>query len=113
MLLDHRDQRLLHRLPGLQKAGKVAAGPELGDLQVKGPKTRLERAVAIAIAPSLAVSAALKAAGADHAVHISFHEHLCGEVKQAIEKSVEPEITDAVRRITPAGHHMVPLQNLV
>src|SRR3954464_9518833 len=95
-LLDHRDQRLLHRLPGLQKAGKVAARPELGDLQVEGPKTRLERAVAIAIAPSLAVSAALKAAGADHAVHISFHDDLQNALRHRAQEVGVPALRKQV-----------------
>src|SRR3954471_17837868 len=70
--------------------------PELGDLQVEGPKTRLERAVAIAIAPSLAVSAALKAAGADHAVHISFHDDLQNALRHRAQEVGVPALRKQV-----------------
>src|SRR3954469_1679043 len=48
-LLDHRHQRLLGRLPRLQEAREVAAGPQLGDLEIERAQARIERALAVAI----------------------------------------------------------------
>ena len=48
-LLDHRDQRLLRRLPGLQEGREVAALPQLGDAELQGAEPRIQRSVAVAV----------------------------------------------------------------
>ncbi len=49
-LLDHRRERLLRHAPRLQKAGKVAAPPELRDAQLHRAGARLPQPIALAVA---------------------------------------------------------------
>ncbi len=55
-LLDHRHQRLLDGLPWLQEAGEVAAGAQLGDLEVERAQPRVEAAFAIPVAVGAALA---------------------------------------------------------
>ena len=75
-LLDHRDQRLLRRLPGFQEGREVAPGPQLRDAQVQLPEPGVERPVAVAVAPGRPLAAALMAPGADQPFHVRLHEDL-------------------------------------
>eukprot|EP01137_Pigoraptor_chileana_P013759 Opistho-2@67633 len=89
-LLDDRDQRLLDGLPGLQKAGKVGAGPQLGDLQVERAEPGIEAAVTVAIAPGRALAGAFVPASADETVDIGLHndlQHALGDRAQEISIS--------------------------
>ncbi len=74
--LDHRDQRLLDGLPWLQKAGKVGAGPQFGDLEIERAEPGVETAVAVAIAPGRAIAGTLVPAGADQAIDVGLHDDL-------------------------------------
>jgi hypothetical protein len=75
-LLDHRDQRFLNGLPRFQKARKVSAGPQLGDLEVERAEPGIEAAVAVAIAPGRPVAGSFMAASTDQAVNVGFHDDL-------------------------------------
>src|SRR5689334_13731541 len=66
--LDHCDQRLLRALPGFAARGKVAPLPQLRDPQLQFAQPGVEAAVAKAVAPGGALTAALIAAGPDQAV---------------------------------------------
>jgi hypothetical protein len=75
-LLDHRHQRLLDGLPRLQEAWKVAAGPQLRDLQVERAQPRVEAAFPIAVAVGAALARSFVAACADQTVHVGLHQDL-------------------------------------
>jgi hypothetical protein len=74
--LDDADQRLLGRLARLEEAREVGAGPQLGDLQVERAEPRIERPVAIAVAPCAALAGSLVPASADQAVNVGLHDDL-------------------------------------
>ena len=74
--LDHRHQRLLRGLAGLEEAREVAALPQLRHPQVQRAQTGVEGAIPIAVAPGRALAAAFMAAGADQAVDIGLHDQL-------------------------------------
>src|SRR3954451_8552504 len=76
-LLDHRHQRLLRSLPGLQEGRKVGRpGPELRDTKLERAEPGVERPVAKAIAVRLTLRRPLVPGGADHAFHVGLHEQL-------------------------------------
>ena len=75
-LLDHRYQRLLGRLAGLEEPREVRSGPELWNFEVQRAEPGIERAIAIAVAPGAALAGALVAASADQAVDIGLHDDL-------------------------------------
>ena len=75
-LLDHRHQRLLRRLPGLEEGREVAALPQLRDAQLQAAEPRVQRPVAIAVAVGRAIAGALVPTGADQPFHIGLHQQL-------------------------------------
>lgn len=72
-LLNDGHQRLFRGLSGFEKAGEVAALPQLRHLQVQRAQSGVERALAIAVAPGRALLGPLVPAGADHALDIGLH----------------------------------------
>jgi hypothetical protein len=66
----------LNGLPRFQKARKVSAGPQLGDLEVERAEPGIEAAVAVAIAPGRPVAGSFMAASTDQAVNVGFHDDL-------------------------------------
>ena len=75
-LPDHRDQGLPGGLARLQKAGKMAALPELGNLRVQPAQTGIESALSIPVSPSRAAVSALMLAGADQPFDIGLHDRV-------------------------------------
>jgi hypothetical protein len=75
-LLDHRHQRLLAHLPGLEERREVGALPELGDTQLQCPQPGIEHAVAIAVAPGHALRRSLVPSGTNQAFHVGLHQDL-------------------------------------
>jgi hypothetical protein len=74
--LDDRDQRLLRALAGLQKRREVSALPQFGEAQLQSAEAGIEGAVAVAVAPSRALAAALVAPGPDQPLDIALHQQL-------------------------------------
>ena len=75
-LLDHRHQGFFGGLARLQKAGEIAALPELGHLQVQPAQTGIESALSIPVPPRRAAVRAFMLAGADLPFDISLHQKL-------------------------------------
>jgi len=75
-LLDHRDKGLLRGLARLQKAGEIAALPQLRDPQVQSAQTGIENALSIPVSPGRAFTAAFMPASTDQAFDIGLHQQL-------------------------------------
>jgi hypothetical protein len=75
-LLDHRHQRFLRGLPGLEEGREVAALPQLGDTKLQAAKARVERPVPIPVAVRRPVAGPLVTSGADQPVHVGLHQQL-------------------------------------
>src|SRR5437763_3140324 len=75
-LLDHRDERLLADLPGLEEGREVGALPELGDAQLQRAEPGVERAPPEAVAVVEPLRRALVAPGPDQALHVALHQQL-------------------------------------
>jgi hypothetical protein len=71
-----RHERLLRRPPRLEEAREARALPQLRHAQVQRPEPRVERAVAVAVAPGRAAFGTLVPAGADHPLDVAFHDQL-------------------------------------
>src|SRR5829696_10425281 len=95
-LLDHGDQRLLARLAGFQERREVGTLAKLRDAQLKRSEARVERALAIAVAPRQALGAALVPSSADHALDIGFHQHLEHRFSNAAQGIAVPALLDQV-----------------
>ena len=93
-LLDHRDQRLLHRLAGLEEAREVRAGPELRDPKVQRSQPGLERPVAVAVAPGGSLGRALVAPGSNEALDVGLHDDL----KHALGDGAEEVLVATLRQ---------------
>lgn len=86
-LLDHGDQRLLAGLARLEEGRKVrGAGPQLGNAQLQGAKTGVQCPLAIAVPVGLALRRALVPAGADHPLHVGFHQELQHRLRHAAQE---------------------------
>ena len=72
-LLDDGDQRLFRRLARLQERREVAAGPQLRDLEIERAKPRVERAVAVAVAPVQPIGGPFVPASADQPLIVKFY----------------------------------------
>ncbi len=75
-LLDHRHQRLLAGLPGLQEGREVGPLAQLGDAELQGAQPGVERPLPVAITVVEPLGRALVPAGADQALHIGLHQEL-------------------------------------
>ncbi|EYD75948.1 hypothetical protein Rumeso_02493 [Rubellimicrobium mesophilum DSM 19309] len=113
-LLDHRDQRLLGGLPRLQKGREVAPRPELGDAQVERPETGVERAVAIAVAPSRTLATALVSSCSDQSLHVGLHEDLENRLGEGAEKVAIIGLLQRLHQRHPVvGHRVLVAQGEV
>jgi site-specific DNA recombinase len=89
-LLDHRHQRLLRGLPGLEEGREIGPLPELGDAQLHRAEAGVEGAVPIAVAPVQPLAGALVAPRADQALHVGLHQdlqHRLGDAAQEVAVS--------------------------
>jgi hypothetical protein len=82
--LDHRPQRLLRHLAGLEERREEAALPQLRDAHLQRAQLRVERTIAVTIAPGRALAAALVAPGANQAVDIGFHQQLQHRLRHSL-----------------------------
>ena len=94
-LLDHRDQRLLRDLPGLEERREVAALPQLRDAQLQRAEPGVERAVAVTVAPGRALAAALVTPGADQPLDVGLHQQLQHRLRHARRKSPSPAFSSS------------------
>ena len=78
-LLDDGGQRLLGEAARLQKAGEVAALPQLGDAQLDAARAGLPGPVAVAVALSEPLRALLPIGGAGQRADLQLHHALGGE----------------------------------
>jgi hypothetical protein len=85
-LLDDGDQRLFRRLARLQERREVAAGPQLRDLEVERAKPRVERAVAVAVAPVQPIGGPLVPASADQPLDVRLHQQLQDALGHSTQK---------------------------
>ena len=85
-LLDDGDQRLFRRLARLQEWREVAAGPQLRDLEVERAKPRVERAVAVAVAPVQPISGPFVPASADQPLDVGLHQQLQDALGHSTQK---------------------------
>jgi hypothetical protein len=85
-LLDDRDQRLLRALAGFEKRREIAALPQLRDAQLQRAETGVESAVAMAVAPSRAFTAALVTPGPNQPLDIGFHQQLQHRLRDGSQK---------------------------
>jgi len=74
--LDRRRQRFLRHPPRLEKAGDVAALPQLRDAQLDRAGARLPDPIAIAVAVVHPVGMAFAMRRAGHALNIQLHQAL-------------------------------------
>src|SRR5438270_11724613 len=79
-LLDHRHQRLLGGLAGLEEGWEIRALPQLWDPQLERAEARVETALTIAVAIVEPFGRAFVPAGADQPFDIGFHQDLQGGV---------------------------------
>jgi hypothetical protein len=109
-LLDHRDQCLLRALARLQEARKVAALPQLGDLQVNlaGPRVPAPRAIPVAVRRSI-LRAALAELGTDQLGDLGLHDlprdrrhRLANHVRVLIAQHLPDDLLD--RHPLCSGH---------
>ena len=95
-LLDHRDKRLLGRLPGLAERREVGALPEFGETQLQRAEAGIQGAIAVAVPPGRALGAALVATGADHTVNIGLHQDLQHRLRYGSQKIAFADLLEQV-----------------
>jgi len=106
-LLHHRQQCLLTAPTRLQEAREIAALPQLGDLQLDLPRTRVPAPRPIAIAMRGTVRAALTQRRADQLADLDLHE-LAHQPPQRLANKVRALIA-AQQLDDLSGRHPLPL----
>src|SRR5271156_6442778 len=109
-LLDDSDQRLFRRLARLQERREVAAGPQLRDLEVERAKPRVERAVAVAIAPVQPIGGPFVPASADQPLDVGLHQQLQDALGHSTQKvTVASLLQKLIQWQSVLGHRGPPV----
>jgi len=96
--LNHGHKCLLSCSPRLEKAGEIAASPQLGDLEVDGAGARRPEAFSVAVSAVRAVPGPLAVGGAGALLDLELHEPIDDVCQQLADDIVPGPLLNELRK---------------